>query len=59
MDPYIPLKKRSKKEQKVYYQMHRREWHGVNPAARVFANGKTFDRKKRKAEDRLALIEVG
>ena len=36
--------------------MNRRDWHGVNPAARVFADGKTFDRKKRKAEDRKIML---
>ena len=56
MDQYIPLNKRSKKEQKAFHQMNRRDWHGVNPAARVFADGKTFDRKKRKAEDRKIML---
>ena len=57
MDQYVPLNKRSKKEQKAYHNMNRRDWHGVNPISRVFSDRKTFSRKKIKAEDRLVLKE--
>ena len=57
MDQYVPLKKRSKKEQKAFHSLNRRDWHGVNPAARVFADGKTFNRKRVKAEELKILQE--
>ena len=57
MNQYIPLKKRSKKEQKAFYSLSRRDWHGVNPVTRVFTDRKKFDRKKVKAEERLTLKE--
>ena len=59
MDQYIPLQKRSKREQKAFHSLSRRDWHGVNPVTRVFPDGKKFDRKKVKAEARLTMKEFG
>lgn len=52
MDRYIPLNKKSKKEQKKYHDMQRRTWSGLNPATRTVPNGKGYDRNKLKNEDR-------
>ena len=50
---YVPINKRSKKAQKEYHAKQRLDWNGVNPASRVFPDGKTYDRKKVKAETKL------
>jgi len=51
MDRYVPLNKKSKKEQKKYHAMQRSTW-GINPATRTVPNGKGYDRNKIKAEDK-------
>ena len=42
-EKFVPLEKRSKKEQKAY------SWNGVNPVTRVVPNKKGYDRKRAKA----------
>ena len=32
MDRYVPLSKKSKKEQKKFHDMQRSTWNGLNPA---------------------------
>ncbi|MDO4939872.1 MAG: hypothetical protein Q4E54_07950 [Lachnospiraceae bacterium] len=59
MKQYIPINKQTKKARKVYNSMQRRDWNGLNPATRVFPDGKTFNRKRIKEETRLALKESG
>ena len=59
MNQYIPLEKRSKKEQKAFHSLNRRDWHGVNHAARVFSDRKAYNRKRIRAEDRRTLKEAG
>lgn len=48
MEKYIPLRKKSKKEQKKFYAMQRRTWDGLNPVTRTVPNGKAYNRKKMK-----------
>lgn len=55
---YIPLNKRTKKAQKEYHAKQRLDWNGINPATRVFPDGKTFDRNRIKAETKLTLKEL-
>jgi hypothetical protein len=43
---YVPPEKRSKKQQKEYYAMQRKDWNGVNPATKKMPNMKAYDRKK-------------
>lgn len=49
MKTFIPLEKRSKKEQKEYHSKQRGSWHGFNPVTRVVRNGKAYDRNREKA----------
>ncbi|MCL2003646.1 MAG: hypothetical protein FWG72_06550 [Oscillospiraceae bacterium] len=43
---YIPLEKRSKREQKAYFAGRRGSWGGVNPVTRKPPNPKAYNRKK-------------
>ena len=52
MDRFIPLNKKSKKEQKKFHSMQRKDWNGLNPATRTVPNGKGYDRNKLKDEER-------
>lgn len=49
MDRYIPINKKSKKAQKEYYAKKRNTWGELNP---MTLNGKGYNRKKLKQEDR-------
>ena len=50
MRQFIPVEKRSKKQQKEYYDSKRRTWdeYGINPVTRSVPSGKTYNRKKQK-----------
>ena len=48
-EKFVPLEKRSKKEQKAYHAQQRGSWNGVNPVTRVVPNKKVSDRKLAKA----------
>lgn len=52
MDRYIPINKKSKKAQKEYYAKKRNTWGEFNPMTRTMPNGKGYNRKKMKQEDR-------
>jgi hypothetical protein len=43
---YVPLDKRSKKQQKEYHAMQRKDWNGVNPVTKKMPNMKAYNRKK-------------
>ncbi len=43
---YIPLEKRSKREQKAYHAMRRGNWGTANPVTRKPPNSKAYNRKK-------------
>lgn len=45
---FIPLNKRSKREQKEYHAAQRRDWGSHNPATRKTPNLKAYNRKKSK-----------
>ena len=47
-EKFVPLEKRSKKEQKAYHAQQRGSWNGVNPVTRVVPNKKVYDRKRAK-----------
>ena len=51
MDRYVPLSKKSKKEQKKFHAMQRSTWNGLNPVTRTVPNGKAYNRKKLKQRD--------
>ena len=51
MDRYVPLSKKSKKEQKKFHAMQRITWNGLNPVTRTVQNGKAYNRKKMKQRD--------
>ncbi|MBR3245140.1 MAG: hypothetical protein IKF90_21015 [Parasporobacterium sp.] len=52
MVKYVPLSKKSKKEQRKFHAMQRRTWDGLNPVTRTVPNGKAYDRNKQKQTDR-------
>ena len=52
MDRFVPLNKKSKKEQKKFHAMQRRTWNGLNPMTRTEPNGKGYDRNRLKDEAR-------
>lgn len=54
MQTFIPLEKRSKKEQRAYHAMQRGTWHGFCPVTRVVRNGKAYDRNQEKKTVRAA-----
>lgn len=43
---FIPLEKRSKKEQRAYHAAQRGSWNGVDPVTRVVPSKKLYNRKK-------------
>jgi len=45
---YIPLEKKSKREQKMYHSLQRRDWGTLNPVTKKSENGKAYNRKKSK-----------
>ena len=52
MDKSIPFNKKSKKAQKEYYAKKRNTWGELNPMTCTMPNGKGYNRKKMKQEDR-------
>lgn len=52
MEKFVPLEKRSKKEQKEFYNLQRRNWNGVNPMSIIIPDCKAYNRNKKKAVDR-------
>ena len=52
MEKFIPINKKSKKAQKEYYAKKRNTWGKLNPMTRTMPNGKGYNRKKLKQEDR-------
>lgn len=46
MEKYIPLSKRSKKEQRAQHAARRGNWGDINPVTRRPENPKAYDRKK-------------
>ena len=51
MDRFVPLSKKSKKEQKKFHAMQRKTWDGLNPVTRTVPNGKAYNRKRMKQRD--------
>jgi len=45
---YVPLDKRSKREQKEYNAIQRRDWGSISPVTKKVENGKAYNRKKSK-----------
>ena len=45
-ETFVPLEKRSKKEQRAYYAKQRGSWNGINPVTRVVPNKKKYNRKR-------------
>ena len=52
MDRFVPLDKKSKKEQKKFHARQRKTWEGISPVTRTVPNGKAYNRKKLKADER-------
>ena len=52
MDRFVPLGKKSKKEQKKDHARQRKTWEGISPVTRTVPNGKAYNRRKRKADER-------
>lgn len=43
---YIPISKRSKKEQRALHAAKRGSWNGLNPVTRKPPNSRAYDRRK-------------
>ena len=43
---FIPLEKQSKRKQKEYHALQRRDWGSISPVTRKVENGKAYKRKK-------------
>lgn len=52
MEKFVPLDKRSKKEQKEFHKLQRKTWNGINPMTKIIQNVKAYSRAKQKARDR-------
>ncbi len=48
MKTYVPINKRSKKEQRKFHSGQRRTWGELNPVTRSVPSGKAYNRKKEK-----------
>lgn len=48
MEQTVPLKKQSKKAQKLYHDKQRGSWNGLCPVTRMTRNGKAYDRNRTK-----------
>ena len=46
VEKFVPLDKRSKKEQRAYHAQQRGSWNGVNPVTRVVPSKKVYSRKR-------------
>lgn len=46
---YIPIEKRSKREQKQLNARRRGNWNGVRPVTRIVPSGKAYNRAREKA----------
>ena len=45
---FIPLEKQSKRKQKEYHAVQRRNWGDLNPVTKKLDNSKAYSRKKSK-----------
>lgn len=52
MVKFVPLEKRSKREQKEFHAAKRGSWNGVNPVSRKAESKKIYDRNRMKKEER-------
>ncbi len=52
MDRFVPIGKQSKKKQKEFNAKQRKTWGEFSPVTRTVPNGKAYNRKKLKAEER-------
>ena len=52
MDRFVPLDKKSKKEQKKFHAKQRKTWGEFSPVTRTVPNGKAYNRKKLKNSGR-------
>ena len=43
---FVPLGKRSKREQREYHAARRSGWGGIDPATKKLPNARAYDRKK-------------
>ena len=50
MEKYVPLEKRSKKEQRAWHARQRGDWNGVKPVTRIVPSKKHYNRKKKRQE---------
>ena len=52
MDRFVPIGKQSKKKQKEWGAKQRKTWGEFSPVTRTVPNGKAYNRKKLKADER-------
>ena len=50
---YVPLDKRSKREQKAYHNAKRKDWGEISPITRKTPNLKAYNRKKNRTTELL------
>lgn len=55
---YIPMEKRSKREQRAFHAAQRGSWNGINPVSRVAPNLKRYNRNRIKQAERRSGSEA-
>lgn len=58
MKKYVPIEKRSKREQKEWYAKQRGSWNGVKPVTRAIPSKKLYNRKRTDRRDAFPDLSV-
>ena len=48
---YVPLEKRSKKQQRKFHSQQRKNWGDISPVTKKIQNAKAYNRKKARQRD--------
>lgn len=51
MEKFVPLNKMSKKKQREFHRLHRKDWGGLSPVTRNTKNPKAYDRAAEKRRE--------
>lgn len=56
MEKFIPLDKMSKKKQREFHRLSRKDWGGISPVTRKEKDHKAYNRALKKACDRKEIF---